>query len=175
MQDVPPGKTAVENIFWTSGAPHGKYSVSVINYSATHEVGFTLLVSGGGEKQIGGSTQQDMRSFDNILTTPQDGRIAAGPGEDPIMRPGQTVCEFEFSSTTDPIRYLWVMPSQSPAAREKAAMLLVPSGEPTDDYISDEWSEVDDGVPGPPAPLFRAPLPPGSEQRRSRVRFQDGV
>ena len=168
MQEVDPGKIAVENIFWTEGAPCGKYTVSVINYTAASEVGFTLLVSGGGEKQIGGTMQQDMRSFDSILTTPNDAKVAAEPGDDPIKRPGQKVCEFEFSSTKEPIRWLWTMPPQSAAAQEKAGALLKPSGEPRADDSDSDLGLTDDSFDGshvdvPPlsaAPRAPAPMPP---------------
>ena len=82
-------------------------------------VGFTLLVAGGGEKEYGGATEQQMRSFDDLLVTPDDPRETFDE-----RKPHVVVCEFEFTSPKEPIRWLWELSDVAAAKREEAGRQL---------------------------------------------------
>ena len=116
------GSKAVENIRWMSGAPSGKYTVRVVNYSGVKRAGFKVIVRGGGEREFdAGHTEQELRLWNAVLSTPQDPKGESAPSKN---KPTIKLVEFEFTSPAKPIKWLWEMPQQEHEKRKEAAAQL---------------------------------------------------
>ena len=105
---------AVENIFYMSDAPQGRFVGWVVDYTGGDGAAYTVTVLGGGEKVYskGGEPVPQIKSFTNYLMTAASSEVPAGNWSK--GKPGQKVFEFEWTSRAEPIKWIEERPPPPP-------------------------------------------------------------
>ena len=105
---------AVENIFYMSDAPQGRFVGWVVDYTGGDGAAYTVTVLGGGEKVYskGGEPVPQIKSFTNYLMTAASSEVPAGNWSK--GKPGQKVFEFEWTSRAEPIKWIEERPMPPP-------------------------------------------------------------